>query len=204
MNGVKIKICGLFRAVDAQAVNAAMPDYAGFVFYEKSRRFITPEAAQALRGMLHRDIRTVGVFVNAPAEEIAKLYEAGTISVVQLHGGEDNAFIAALRQFVPAMEIWQAFRIGTAASLQPAVRSAADLVLLDGGAGNGKAFPWQLAEGFPRPFLLAGGLTPETIPAAIRRLHPFGVDLSSGVETDGVKDAQKIYAAVSAARRATL
>jgi len=197
----KIKICGLFRQEDARAVNAAMPDYAGFVFHAKSRRNVSPEPANALRAALHPDIRTVGVFVNAPVEQVAQLYKNGVISVSQLHGTEDHAYIQSLRKACPYLEIWQAFRVRAADDLHAAAQSPADLVLLDGGAGGGRTFDWPLARAFPRPFVLAGGLTPETIPGAIRQLRPFAVDLSSGVETDGVKDFDKIQAAVRAARR---
>jgi phosphoribosylanthranilate isomerase len=110
-------------------------------------------------------------------------------------------YIAALRARCPGLEIWRAYRIRAEADVAAAARSAADRVLLDGGAGEGKPFDWSLIAGFPRPFVLAGGLTPETIPEAIARLHPFAVDISSGVETDGVKDEAKIMAAAAAARR---
>ena len=203
MSGVKIKICGLFRPEDAQAVNAAMPDYAGFVFCEASRRYVTPEAARALRVELHGDVQTVGVFVDAPIGQIIELYSGEIISIAQLHGGEDSGYIKAMRSLLPGLTIWQAFKVRTADDLKAAAESAADLVLLDGGAGEGKAFDWSLIQAFPRPFILAGGLTPETIPGAIERLQPFAVDLSSGVETGGVKDPQKIMAAVRAARRQT-
>lgn len=201
MNGTKVKICGLFRLADAAAVNTAMPDYAGFVFCEKSRRNVTPSLAGAIRAELYKTIVSVGVFVNAPLERIETLYRQGVIAVAQLHGTEDDAYLAVLRTRLPALEIWQAFRVTTAESLLAAAKSTADRVLLDGGAGQGKPFSWQLAKQFPRPYILAGGLTPENIPKAIRRLHPYAVDLSSGVETDGVKDAGKIAAAVHAARR---
>jgi len=201
MSGVKIKICGLFRPEDARAVNAAMPDYAGFVFCEASRRCVTPEAARKLRAALHPDIRTVGVFVDAPIGRIIELYADGILSAAQLHGGEDSAYIGALRSLMPGLTIWQAFKVRTADDLASAAESAADLVLLDGGAGGGQPFDWSLIQDFPRPFILAGGLTPETIPGAIARFQPFAVDLSSGVETDGVKDPHKIMAAVRAARR---
>lgn len=199
---VKIKICGLFRLEDAQAVNAALPDYAGLVFCESSRRYVTPVLARELRAALSRDIRTVGVFVNAPIDRIEELYSEGILSIAQLHGSEDTAYVEALRTLLPALDLWQAFKVADEPSLAKAARSKADRVLLDGGAGGGKAFSWALADGFPRPFILAGGLTPETIPAAIARLHPFAVDVSSGVETDGVKDSRKIMAAVRAAREA--
>ena len=124
------------------------------------------------------------------------------MTVAQLHGGEDAAYIAALRRRAAEMEIWQAFQIRSGYDLVAAAASRADLVLLDGGAGAGKTFDWALAEKFPRPFILAGGLTPETIPEAIARMHPYSVDVSSGVETDGFKDGAKIRAAVEAARKA--
>lgn len=202
MNGVKIKICGLLRPEDARAVNAAMPDYAGFIFCEQSRRYVTPETAQEIHTALHGDIRTVGVFADAPIERIAWLYNEGIISIAQLHGGEDNVYIAALRQRLPSMVIWQAFKVRAADTLKKAAQSTADIVLLDGGAGDGEPFAWSLADGFTRPFILAGGLTPENIPEAISRLRPLAVDISTGVETDGVKDETKIMAAVRAARRA--
>ena len=204
MSGVQIKICGLFRPEDARAVNAALPEYAGFVFCETSRRRVTPETARSLRAALHDSIRTVGVFADAPVERIVPLYADGTITVAQLHGGEDAAYIGALRELCPALEIWQAFKVRTADDVTSAANSAADRVLLDGGAGGGQAFDWALIRGFPRPFILAGGLTPETIPEAIARLRPFAVDISSGVETDSIKDDQKITAAVRAARRTTV
>jgi phosphoribosylanthranilate isomerase len=197
---VQIKICGLFRREDAHAVNAALPDYAGFVFFEKSRRNVSSELARDIRAALDEHIPTVGVFVNAPAEQIAALYQDGIISIAQLHGGEDNAEIESLRRRAPGLAIWQAFKVRTAADLETAAQSAADTVLLDGGAGEGRVFDWALADTFPRPFILAGGLTPETIPEAVQTLRPFAVDLSTGVETDGIKDPQKIQAAVRAAR----
>ncbi|MCE5343555.1 MAG: phosphoribosylanthranilate isomerase [Eubacteriales bacterium] len=201
MNGTKIKICGLFRREDAEAVNRALPDYAGFVFYEKSCRNVTPELARVLRTTLRPAVRTVGVFVNASVERIARLYQEGIIGIAQLHGDEDAAYIATLRAMLPAVEIWKAYKIHVPEELAAAAASTADKVLLDSGGGTGARFDWSLAERFPRSFILAGGLTPETIPEAIARLHPFAVDLSSGVETDRVKDEAKIKAAVAAARR---
>ncbi len=196
----KIKICGLCRPQDADAVNRAGPDYAGFVFYEKSRRYVTPEQARGLRLALHPGIVLVGVFVDAPEKDIAALYREGTISVIQLHGGESGEYINRLRAALPGAAIWKAFTIRSAADIAAALRSPADLVLLDHGGGSGRRFDWSLIEGFPRPFILAGGLTPDNIPEAAARFHPYAVDLSSGVEDTGRKDAQKIFAAVAAAR----
>lgn len=200
MSGTKIKICGLTRLADAEAVNRAMPDYAGFVFYEKSRRCVSAKQACALRKMIHPSVQTVGVFVDAEPETIAALCRDGTIDAIQLHGSEDSRCIARLREMLPGYEIWQAFRVRAPGDLKGAAASGADMVLLDSGGGTGARFDWALAEGFPRPFVLAGGLTPENIPDAITWLHPYAVDVSSGVETGGVKDAEKICAAVRAAR----
>lgn len=199
--GTKIKVCGLFRTQDAEAVSMAMPDYAGFVFYEKSRRYIAPEAARALRRIIPPDVLTAGVFVDAPSSRITALYREHTISVIQLHGGESADVIAALREAVPDAVIWKAYRIRTEKDLEDAAASAADTVLLDNGTGTGQCFDWSLIRSFPRPFILAGGLTPENIPDAVVRFHPYAVDLSSGVETDGLKDQAKILSAVAAARR---
>ena len=197
----QIKICGMTREADIDYVNEARPDYIGFILnFPKSRRNLSPEQAAALKSRLSPEIRAVGVFVDRPAEEIIRAAETVGLDVIQLHGHEDDAYIAALRERTN-LPVWKAFRVRSAADLSAAERSSADEILLDNGYGTGEAFDWSLAGGFNRPFLLAGGLTPERIPQAIRALHPKLVDISSGVETDGVKDRDKILAAVRAARR---
>lgn len=197
----QIKICGLTREADIDYVNEARPDYIGFILnFPKSRRNLSPEQAAALKSRLSPEIRAVGVFVDRPAEEIIRAAETVGLDVIQLHGHEDDAYIAALRERTN-LPVWKAFRVRSAADLSAAERSSADEILLDNGYGTGEAFDWSLAGGFNSPFLLAGGLTPERIPQAIRALHPKLVDISSGVETDGVKDRDKILAAVRAARR---
>lgn len=196
----KIKICGLSRSCDADFVNAAMPDYAGFVFFEKSKRFVTAQQAKELRQKIDSAIPTVGVFVRAPQEQIVSLCRAGSIQIVQLHGGESPEFIESLRKQLPGVPVWQAFLVRSAEDLAAARQSTADLVLLDNGFGTGEPFDWSLVSGVSRPFLLAGGLTPQNIPQAIERFHPYAVDISSGVETNGKKDAEKIRLAVAAAR----
>ena len=197
----EIKICGLTREADIDYVNEARPDYIGFILnFPKSRRNLSPEQAAALKSRLSPEIRAVGVFVDRPAEEIIRAAETVGLDVIQLHGHEDDAYIAALRERTN-LPVWKAFRVRSAADLAAAERNSADEILLDNGYGTGEAFDWSLAGGFNRPFLLAGGLTPERIPQAIRALHPKLVDISSGVETDGVKDRDKILAAVRAARR---
>ena len=119
--------------------------------------------------------------------------------MLQLHGHEDDAYIRRLKDRT-GLIVWKAFRVRETADLEKARESAADLVLLDNGYGTGETFDWSRAEAFEREFILAGGLTPENISEAILRLHPLGVDISSGVETGHFKDREKILAAVRAAR----
>lgn len=198
----KIKVCGLFRPEDVAYVNEAAPDWCGFIIhFPKSHRSVTPERVRELTARLDRSIPAVGVFVDQPVEAVAELLNDGTISVAQLHGREDEGYIAALRSLAPGHTIWKAFKIRTEADLKAAADSSADLILLDSGQGSGQTFEWSLAAGVERPFLLAGGLTPDNIPQAIAAVHPWGLDLSSGVETDKAKDRQKILAAVAAARK---
>lgn len=200
MNGTRIKICGLFRAIDGEYINRAMPDYAGFVFYQKSHRGVSLEQAQELRKIIDPRIKTVGVFVDAPLVQIVELYHKKIITIIQLHGKEDNGFIAKLRELLSKAEIWKTFQIRTTKDVDEAAKTTADMVLLDNGYGTGKSFDWSLIKDFPRPFILAGGLTPENIPDAVSTLRPYGVDISSGVECNGVKDKYKILSAVSAVR----
>lgn len=198
----KIKICGLFRLCDAEYVNEARPDYAGFVFFEKSHRNVAKRQAAQLRKSIHSSIPAVGVFVNALQEQIVSLCREGVIQIVQLHGGESEEYIGRLKALLPDVPIWQAFRVRTPGDLTAAQQSTADLILLDNGYGTGETFDWSLISGITRPFVLAGGLMPQNIPQAIARFAPYAVDISSGVETEKQKDRDKILAAVAAAREA--
>jgi len=196
----KIKLCGLTRPCDIERANDLRPDYIGFVFAQKSRRYTSPVDARALREKLHPDIRAVGVFVNEAPEAVASLLNDGIIDIAQLHGGEDADYIKALRKLTDRPLI-KAFRIDSAADLDRARRSTADHVLLDNGAGGtGTAFDWSVLKDFDRPFFLAGGLGPDNVARAIKVVHPFAVDVSSGIETDGVKDFIKMTAFVNAVR----
>ena len=197
-----IKICGLVRPCDVDFVNEAGPDCAGFILnYPKSRRNLSPDKARDLRQRLRPGIKAVGVFVNEGVEEVSRAAALAGLDVIQLHGQEDEGYVAALRRIWRG-PIWKAFRVRSAEDLSRAEASSADEILLDNGYGTGEAFDWSLAAGLHRPFLLAGGLTPENIPRAIRELGPKLLDVSSGVETDGVKDRKKIRAAVLAAHDA--
>ncbi|MBR3447522.1 MAG: phosphoribosylanthranilate isomerase [Oscillospiraceae bacterium] len=195
----KIKICGLMTPQDAAFVNAVQPDFAGMILSPGFRRTVTRETAAAIRKALNAAIPAVGVFVDAEPADIAAYVNSGIIQTVQLHGHEDAAYIEKLRQITDA-QIFQAFRIRSAADVQQAEQSPADMILLDSGTGTGKVFDWSLLSDIRRPYLLAGGLNPENAPAAVAALHPAGVDVSSGVETDGRKDFAKIQAFVNAVR----
>ena len=197
--GTKIKICGLSRECDIDCVNEAMPDYAGFVMcFPKSRRNITPGRASQLRGLLSPDIKAVGVFVDRSIDTVARAANTAALDIIQLHGSEDDGYIAAVRELT-GLPVWKAFKIRGAADIEAARKSTADMVLLDNGYGTGEAFDWTAAADIRRRFILAGGLTPENIHDAIQLLRPEVVDISSGVETGGFKDREKIKAAVKAA-----
>lgn len=196
----RIKFCGLTRLCDIMAANELSPEYIGFVFAPESRRYIPPCKAAELKAALHPDIRAAGVFVNENAETVAEFLNGGLIDIAQLHGGEDREYIKRLRKLTDKPLI-QAFRIRTESDIANAGLSSADYVLLDSGAGTGKAFDWRLIQGFKKPFFLAGGLDPDNAGEAVRQLHPYGVDVSSGIETDGVKDKHKMAAFAAAVRK---
>ncbi len=195
----RIKLCGLQREEDILAANGIHPDYIGFVFAVKSRRAVTRETAARLKKKLNPEIAAVGVFVNEQPENVAALLNDGIIDLAQLHGQETPDWITRFRRLTDKPLI-QAFRIRSREDAGAAEASPADYILLDAGAGDGKTFEWDLAAGVGRPFFLAGGLTPENAAAAAERLHPFALDVSSGIETDGVKDPEKMRAFVRAVR----
>ncbi len=192
---MKVKICGLCRPDDVRFVNAARPDYCGFVIdVPSSRRNVSPGTLRALRAGLAAGITPVGVFVDAPVELVARLLGEGIIGAAQLHGREDAAYIAALRART-RQPIWQAIQMRAPADVERANRSLADLVLLDAGAGGGTTFDWALLSGVTRPFALAGGLHTGNLAQAMRTGAVL-LDVSSGAETDGKKDFHKIQSIV--------
>lgn len=187
---VKVKFCGLKRPCDIAWANELHPDYAGFVFAGQKRR-ISDDQAAALRKELDPSIQTVGVFVDDSLEHMGKLVAAGTIQIVQLHGQEDDAMIDAVRQSLQVPVI-KAFSIVSEDDIRQAQQSRADYILLDHGAGGtGNRFDWALLAHIDRPYFLAGGLNPDNA-AQAAKLHPFALDVSSGIETDGVKDKEKM------------
>ena len=199
----KIKLCGMRRVIDIQTANTLKVEFIGFVFWTKSKRMVTPEEASELKSILSPDIAAVGVFVDEKAETVAELLNSGTIDIAQLHGSEDEAYIRHLRTLTRKPLI-QAFRIREQKDLEAAARSSAESVLLDAGKGDGITFDWNLLKDFARPYFLAGGLTPENVSDAIAQLHPYAVDISSGIETNGIKDAEKMTAFVKAVRKENL
>ena len=184
----KIKMCGLRRPEDIEAVNELKPEYIGFVFFPGSKRYVTPETAKALRAGLEPGIKAVGVFVDGDPETVARLLEEGVIDIAQLHGQKTDK------------PLIRAFRIRSAEDAQQAQASTAEQILLDAGAGDGKTFDWSWLKEVTRPYFLAGGLNPENAGEAVKKLKPYAVDVSSGIETEGYKDINKMRAFVRAVR----
>ena len=201
---VRIKICGMRRMEDIEAVNAVRPEYAGFVFDSTRKRYIPFERARELAEHLDPFIEPVGVFVNAAVSHVLEGCHLAGIRTVQLHGQETNEYIEDLRRQADfPLRIIQAIRIEKREDVQRAEKSRADLILLDSGkGGTGTAFEWSLVKSAKRPFILAGGLGPDNVQAAIGAVHPAGVDASSSLETEGFKDPEKIRRFCEAVRSA--
>ena len=196
---VKVKICGIKTMQDVQAVNKHRPDYAGFVFYPLSKRYVSLIIARRLKVALNKHIKTVGVFVNAPTEEIAAAAELGIIDLVQLHGDEGNAYIAELKK-ICKLPIIKAVQVQDENDIKRADYYNCDYLLFDtysqsARGGTGRQFNTKLLKGVKihKAYFIAGGLVPENVRRAIKGLKPYAVDVSSGVETDG-KDSKKIKA----------
>jgi len=196
---MQVKICGLSRLVDIDIVNEERPDYCGFIInYPKSKRSLSPEDLSPLLARLGTHISPVGVFVDQPLDLVAGILNRTKIAVAQLHGKEDNEYISRLR-LKTSKPIWQAFEVTGIEDIDRAVNSQADLVLLDAGKGAGLAFDWTLLEGFPRPFALAGGLRLDKLERALRTGASL-LDVSSGVESGGKKDPEKVKSFVNLVR----
>lgn len=196
----KLKLCGLSRPCDIEAANKLKPDYIGFVFASKSKRFVTYDKAKELKSRLSPEIQAVGVFVNEQTQNVANLLKNGIIDIAQLHGDEDEDYISQLRLLTDKPLI-KAFSIKTANDMKTAEQSTADYILLDSGAGTGTVFEWNLVKNIRRPYFLAGGLDADNVSDAVRELQPFAVDVSSGIETHGAKDKIKMAAFVAAVRK---
>ena len=178
---------------DIDIINKYKPEYIGFIF-APTRRYVSPEFAAELKSHLADGIKAVGVFVNEPAEKVLEIAETVPLDVIQLHGDEDGDYIKSLGN---RCEIWKAVRISGGEKI-PEI-AGVDRVLLDKYDANeyggiGKTFDWSAGAeiGGKTPVMLAGGLNKENVLRGIEIFNPAGVDVSSGVETDGVKDEDKI------------
>ncbi len=197
----KVKFCGLKNENDVAYANEFLPDYAGFVFAPKSKRYVSPEKAKRLKEALDGRISAVGVFVNESAGRVADMLNMGIIDIAQLHGDEDEIYIEKLRA-LSEKPIIKAFIIKSADDIKRANACSADYVLLDSGRGSGEQLDFSLLKGIERPFFLAGGLSPENAETAIITLRPYALDVSSGIETGGSKDKEKMAAFMKAVRKA--
>lgn len=211
----KVKMCGISKVETIPAVVEAQPDYMGLVF-APSKRQVTVDQAKILVSELHKQyanrynrdviqwsndvvqefIKTVGVFVNETLENIVAIATEVNLDVVQLHGDEDEAFIQSLKERTN-VEVWKAVQIRSAADAEAWIDSSADMLLFDAyhkdeRGGTGEVFDWSSLDEFERPFMLAGGIDSTNVARAIRTVRPYGIDISSGIETDGVKDDEKI------------
>lgn len=187
----KIKFCGLKRTEDIKYANELNPDFIGFVFAPKSKRFVDADTAKELKNLLDPNIKAVGVFVDEDLNAVAKLLKDGIIDIAQLHGSEDDEYIKRLRTLCDK-PIIKAFMIESPDDIKKANESTADYVLLDSGKGSGVTFNWDLIKEVNRPYFLAGGLDCDNIENALAILNPYAVDVSSGIETDGFKDFDKM------------
>lgn len=209
----KVKMCGISKVETIPAVVEAKPDYMGLVF-APSKRQVTVDQAKTLVEELHKqytkrynngteqsnndEIKTVGVFVNETLDNLVTIATEVNLDAVQLHGDEDEAFIQSLKERTN-VEVWKAVQIRSAADAEAWIDSSADMLLFDAyhkdeRGGTGEVFDWSCLDEFERPFMLAGGIDSTNVARAIRTVLPYGIDISSGIETDGVKDDEKIKA----------
>ena len=196
----KIKLCGLSRIEDIEAANTLKPDFIGFVFAAKSKRRVSHLKAAELKSKLNPETKAVGVFLDDDLDTVGALMNLGIVDLVQLHGSEDEEYISKLRA-ITDKPIIKAFIINNEDDVKQAEASSADYILLDGGKGEGRSFNWKLLESIKRPYFLAGGLNADNAEAAVADLHPFAVDVSTGIEAGGVKDKEKMAAFVTAVRK---
>ena len=202
----KVKMCGISKVETIPAIVDAKPDYMGLVF-APSKRQVTVEQAKILIEELHKQcinhydikvVKTVGVFVNETLDNLVRIADTANLDAVQLHGDEDEAFIQSLKERTN-VEIWKAVQIRSVADAETWIDSSADMLLFDAyhkdeRGGTGEIFDWSCLDEFERPFMLAGGIDCTNVARAIRTVRPYGIDISSGIETDGVKDDEKIKA----------
>ena len=212
----KVKMCGISKVETIPAIIDAKPDYMGLVF-APSKRQVTVDQAKTLVEELHKQyavrynsktIKTVGVFVNETIENLLKIAEEVKLDVIQLHGDEDESFIQILKE-QSNVEVWKAVQVRSAADAEKWIDSSADMLLFDAyhkdeRGGTGEVFDWSSLDEFERPFMLAGGIDSTNVARAIRTVRPYGIDISSGIETEGVKDDEKMKAFTNSVRTIAL
>ncbi len=196
----RIKFCGLKTREDVLAVNRLKPDYAGFVLSAGFKRSVSLSQAGDMVSAMAPGICRVGVFVNEPLETVLDCLCSGLVQAAQLHGAETDEYVARLQQ-AGGCPVIKFFALKAPQDARRAESSPADYVLLDSGTGTGKAFDWSLAAQVSRPFFLAGGLGSGNVAQAIRACRPFAVDVSSGIETQGRKDFEKMAAFMAAVNK---
>lgn len=198
----KIKICGLKRMKDIQVANQLNPDFIGFVF-AKSKRQITAETAKTLKSMLKPTIKVCGVFVNEKIQTMCDLVKENTIDVIQLHGNETEKDIEEIKSILPQTEVIKALNVRQKTDIITWENSKADYLILDNGVGGtGEKFDWEILKeltNFHKKIIIAGGLDPKNV-SEVLKFNPYGVDVSSGVETDGYKDKEKMHEFVQKVR----
>ena len=200
----KIKLCGMTRDEDILVCNRLKPDYVGFVFWSKSKRLVTKDKAKHLKDLLDKDIKSVGVFVDEDINYVKELFNEGIIDVIQLHGSEDEDYIADLKSSLNNPVIIKSFKADTEENINLSLKSSADYIIYDPGKGDGMQFNWDKIKNVSRDYFLAGGLDSGNVGEAIKLLHPYCVDVSSGIESDGLKDADKMTAFANSARKANI
>ncbi|MCQ2079703.1 MAG: phosphoribosylanthranilate isomerase [archaeon] len=188
-----MKFCGIRRKEDVEYVKEVKPHFVGFVFAPGRSRTISIETAVELADMIPEEIATVGVFLDQTIEEIIAVAQTGAIDYVQLHGSESERYVYMV-QYYTGLPVIRAFVVRNQEDIEKAVNTNADYLMLDAGTGSGETFDWSILGDLGRPYFLAGGLSPDNVGEAINRLHPFAVDVSSGIETDGCKDLEKMKA----------
>ena len=212
----KVKMCGISKVETIPAIVDAKPDYMGLVF-APSKRQVTVDQAKTLVEELHKQyavrynsetIKTVGVFVNETVENLLKIAEEVKLDVIQLHGDEDESFIQILKE-QSNVEVWKAIQVRSAADAEKWIDSSADMLLFDAyhkdeRGGTGEVFDWSSLDEFERPFMLAGGIDSTNVARAIRTVRPYGIDISSGIETNSVKDNEKMKAFTNIVRTIAL
>ena len=199
MSEVRIKLCGMFRPEDIRYANEVKPDFVGFVLAEGFRRRITKAQAAEFRRALDPEIPAVGVFVNNSCEEVISHLREGIIHMAQLHGDETEEDIQYIKA-ATGKSVVKAVKVKDRYDVDAWLDSVADYLLFDGGTGSGVTFDWSMLTDIDRDFFLAGGLNAGNLLVAVEKVHPFAVDLSSGVETDGVKDLEKMREVVRLVR----